>query len=125
MPNMSLTKLPAREQDPDIRNCNFEEVSQGYDEAMAIEEATRCLNCKHKPCVAGCPVNVRIPEFIQLVIAGKFMEANDVIRSTNASTPIAAIPVRGGFRLAPSWSTCDPYTSLYSFTMKGRTYSFR
>ena len=55
MPNMRLTKLPAREQDPNIRNCNFEEVSQGYDEAMAVDEAKRCLNCKHKPCVDGCP----------------------------------------------------------------------
>jgi len=100
MPNMSLTKLPAREQDPDIRNCNFEEVSQGYDEAMAIEEATRCLNCKHKPCVAGCPVNVRIPEFIQLVIQGKFMEANDVIRSTNALPAVCG-------RVCPQETQCE------------------
>ena len=67
MPNMSLKKLPPREQAPDVRNRNFYEVSQGYDEKMAVEEATRCLACKHKPCVAGCPVNVRIPEFVQLV----------------------------------------------------------
>src|SRR5512133_3672538 len=100
MPNMSLTKLPAREQDPNIRNCNFEEVSQGYDEAMAIEEATRCLNCKHKPCVAGCPVNVRIPEFIQLVIQGKFMEANDVIRSTNALPAVCG-------RVCPQETQCE------------------
>lgn len=100
MPNMRLTKLPAREQAPDIRNCNFEEVSQGYDETMAIDEATRCLNCKHKPCVDGCPVNVRIPEFIQLVIQGKFMEANDVIRSTNALPAVCG-------RVCPQETQCE------------------
>jgi glutamate synthase (NADPH/NADH) small chain len=97
---MRLTKLPAREQKPEIRNCNFEEVSQGYDEAMAIDEATRCLNCKHKPCVAGCPVNVRIPEFIQLVVEGKFMEANDVIRSTNALPAVCG-------RVCPQETQCE------------------
>ena len=54
MPNMNPKKLPAREQAPDVRNKNFDEVSQGYDEAMAMEEAARCLNCKHRPCVSGC-----------------------------------------------------------------------
>ena len=117
MPNMSLSKLPAREQDPNIRNCNFEEVSQGYDEAMAIEEATRCLNCKHMPCVAGCPVNVRIPEFIQLVIQGKFMEANDVIRSTNALPAVcgqrlpAGDPVRGEVRARHQGRPCRHRTA--------------
>ena len=87
MPNMNPKKLPAREQAPDVRNKNFDEVSQGYDEAMAMEEAARCLNCKHRPCVSGCPVNVRIPEFIQLVKDGKFLEAYDVITSTNGLRP--------------------------------------
>ena len=100
MPNMRLTKLPSREQDPNIRNCNFEEVSLGYDEAMAIDEAKRCLNCKHKPCVAGCPVNVKIPEFIQLVIQGKFMEANEVIRSTNALPAVCG-------RVCPQETQCE------------------
>ena len=100
MPNMRLTKLPAREQDPNIRNCNFEEVSQGYDEAMAVDEAKRCLNCKHKPCVDGCPVNVRIPEFIQLVADEKFMEAYEVIRSTNALPAVCG-------RVCPQETQCD------------------
>ena len=100
MPNMRLTKLPAREQDPNIRNCNFEEVSQGYDEAMAIDEAKRCLNCKHKPCVDGCPVNVRIPEFILLVTEGKFMEAYEVIRSTNALPAVCG-------RVCPQETQCE------------------
>ncbi|MPM44628.1 Glutamate synthase [NADPH] small chain [bioreactor metagenome] len=100
MPNMRLTKLPAREQDPNVRNCNFEEVSQGYDEAMAVDEAKRCLNCKHKPCVAGCPVNVRIPEFIQLVAEEKFMEAYEVIRSTNALPAVCG-------RVCPQETQCE------------------
>ena len=100
MPNMRLTKLPAREQDPNIRNCNFEEVSQGYDEAMAVDEAKRCLNCKHKPCVDGCPVNVRIPEFIQLVADEKFMEAYEVIRSTNALPAVCG-------RVCPQETQCE------------------
>ena len=65
MANMSLTKVPMPEQEPNVRNKNFEEVAMGYTPEMAIEEATRCLNCKHKPCVNGCPVNVRIPEFVE------------------------------------------------------------
>jgi len=97
---MRLTKLPAREQDPNVRNCNFEEVSLGYDEAMAVDEAKRCLNCKHKPCVNGCPVNVRIPEFIQLVADEKFMEAYEVIRSTNALPAVCG-------RVCPQETQCE------------------
>ena len=68
MPNMTKQKTPMPEQQPDIRNQNFKEVALGYTEEMAIEEAKRCLHCKNKPCVSGCPVNVRIPEFIQCEI---------------------------------------------------------
>ena len=100
MPNMNPKKLPAREQAPEVRCQNFLEVSQGYDEAMAIEEAQRCLNCKHKPCVAGCPVNVRIPEFIQLVAEGKFLEAYEVITSTNSLPAICG-------RVCPQESQCE------------------
>ena len=67
MPNMSQQKVPMPEQDPNVRNKNFEEVSYGYTEEMAVEEAQRCLNCKNKPCMGGCPVNVKIPEFIALI----------------------------------------------------------
>ena len=100
MPNMNPKKLPAREQAPDVRNKNFLEVSQGYDEAMAMEEAGRCLNCKHKPCVSGCPVNVRIPEVIKLVSEGKFLEAYDVITSTNALPAICG-------RVCPQETQCE------------------
>ena len=69
MPNMSLKKVVMPEQEPDVRNKNFEEVALGYTKEMAMEEATRCLNCKHQPCKSGCPVGVPIPEFIQEVAA--------------------------------------------------------
>ena len=100
MPNMNPKKLPAREQDPIERSKNFYEVSQGYDAAMAMEEAKRCLNCKHKPCVSGCPVNVRIPEFIQLVADGEFMKAYEVVRSTNALPAICG-------RVCPQETQCE------------------
>ena len=61
MANMSLKKVAMPEQDPNVRNKNFEEVALGYTKEMAMEEAARCLNCKNKPCVGGCPVNVPIP----------------------------------------------------------------
>lgn len=83
MPNMSLTKVPMPEQKADIRNKNFLEVTLGYTEEMAIEEAKRCLNCKHKPCMQGCPVNVKIPEFITLTAQGRFEEAYYKLKETN------------------------------------------
>ena len=84
MPNMSLHKVPMPEQDPNVRNKNFQEVALGYTEEMAMEEAGRCLHCKHMPCVSGCPVNVRIPEFIAEVAAGNFEKAYEIVASTNA-----------------------------------------
>ena len=67
MPNMSLKKVPIPEQAPDVRNKNFKEVATGYTEDMALEEASRCLNCKNKPCMNGCPVQVNIPAFIEAI----------------------------------------------------------
>jgi glutamate synthase (NADPH/NADH) small chain len=98
--NMRMTKLPAREQDPNVRNRNFSEVSQGYDAEMAVDEATRCLNCKNKPCVSGCPVNVRIPEFIEKVKEGDFGAAYAIIRSTNALPAICG-------RVCPQETQCE------------------
>ena len=60
MPNMSPKKAPMPTQEPNVRNKNFLEVATGYTEEVAIEEAQRCLNCKHKPCVSGCPVHFKI-----------------------------------------------------------------
>ncbi|HBF66023.1 MAG TPA: dihydropyrimidine dehydrogenase, partial [Clostridium sp.] len=67
---------------------------------MAMEEATRCLNCKHKPCIEGCPVNVRIPEFIADVAKGDFMAAYKVITSTNALPAVCG-------RVCPQESQCE------------------
>lgn len=100
MANMRQTKVQIGELDPNIRNTNFEEVSLGYTEEQAIEEATRCLNCKHKPCVGNCPVNVRIPEFIALVAEGKFVEAYQVIQSTNNLPAICG-------RVCPQENQCE------------------
>ena len=61
--NMSPLKNPMPAQDPDVRNGNFEEVALGYTAEMAIDEAKRCIGCKNRPCVAACPVNIKIPEF--------------------------------------------------------------
>ncbi len=100
MPNMSLNKVKMPEQQPEIRNKNFKEVALGYEENMAIEEAQRCLNCKTKPCVAGCPVNVKIPEFIQLAADGKFEEAYYKIRETNSLPAVCG-------RVCPQESQCE------------------
>lgn len=83
MANLSLTKVPMPEQKPEERITNFKEVALGYTEEMAKEEATRCLNCKNRPCVSGCPVNVRIPDFIAKVAEGDFEGAYQIISATN------------------------------------------
>ncbi len=100
MPNMSLEKVKMPEQDPKIRARNFKEVSLGYTKEMAMEEAQRCLNCKHKPCVSGCPVNVRIPEFIEQVVKGDFEKAYEIIKSTNFLPAVCG-------RVCPQESQCE------------------
>ena len=69
MANMSLKKNPMPSQDPKVRAHNFDEVAIGYSEETAVDEALRCLHCKNMPCVAGCPVNIHIPEFIEKIKA--------------------------------------------------------
>jgi glutamate synthase (NADPH/NADH) small chain len=100
MPNLSKVKTPIREQEPDIRNKNFEEVVLGYTEEEAIEEAGRCLQCKHKPCMNGCPVNVPIPEFINQVSKGNFEEAYKVITRENVLPAICG-------RVCPQENQCE------------------
>ena len=100
MPNLSLNKVPMPEQPPEVRNKNFLEVALGYTEEMAIEEARRCLQCKNKPCKSGCPVNVRIPEFIERVAAGDFAGAYDIITSTNNLPAICG-------RVCPQETQCE------------------
>ena len=74
------------EQAPDVRNKNFLEVCTGYTEDMAIREAMRCLRCRKKPCVSGCPVNIKIPDFIAKVAEGDFEAAYEII-SQDSSLP--------------------------------------
>ncbi len=98
--NMSLEKVKMPEQDPDVRNINFDEVALGYTPEMAMEEAQRCLHCKNKPCVGGCPVNVPIPEFIEKVAAGDFEAAYQVITRENALPAICG-------RVCPQEDQCE------------------
>ena len=100
MPNMNPKKCPMPEQAPDVRNKNFEEVTLGYTAEMAVEEAQRCLNCKNKPCMTGCPVQVKIPEFIALVAEGKFLEAAAKIKETSALPAVCG-------RVCPQESQCE------------------
>ena len=104
MANMNPRKLPMPEQEPGVRNHNIDEVALGYTAEMAMEEAQRCLQCKNPACVAGCPVNIHIPEFIAQVAKGDFAAAYEVISQTNALPAISGRvcppgePVRGPVR---------------------------
>jgi len=100
MANMDLKKHPMPEQEPKIRARNFYEVTLGYTAETAMDEAQRCLGCKHKPCMAGCPVNIRIPEFISQVAAGDFKAAYETIFDTNA------LPAVSG-RVCPQETQCE------------------
>ena len=100
MPNMSMVKNPMPAQEPDVRNKNFNEVALGYTEEQAIDEANRCLNCKHRPCVGGCPVQIEIPAFIAKVAEGDFEGAYEVI------TRSSSLPAICG-RVCPQESQCE------------------
>jgi glutamate synthase (NADPH/NADH) small chain len=99
-PNMQNTKTPIPEQDPHVRNKNFEEVALGYTAEMAVNEAKRCLNCKHMPCVSGCPVNVRIPQFITKIANEDFAGAFAEIAMTNALPAVCG-------RVCPQETQCE------------------
>lgn len=100
MANMSLNRQPMPEQAPEIRNRNFKEVALGLTEAQAIAEAERCLNCKNRPCVAGCPVNVQIPEFIDAIKRGEFERAYHTIYETNSLPAVCG-------RVCPQETQCE------------------
>jgi glutamate synthase (NADPH/NADH) small chain len=97
---MSLKKVAMPEQEPQKRNKNFSEVTLGYNEQMAKEEAERCLQCKHKPCVNGCPVNVQIPEFIKLISDEDYEGAYYKLKETNALPAVCG-------RVCPQESQCE------------------
>ncbi|MBQ8297630.1 MAG: NADPH-dependent glutamate synthase [Ruminococcus sp.] len=100
MPNMSLKKNEMPVQDPMVRNTNYKEVALGYTPEQAVDEAKRCLNCKHKPCVGGCPVQIDIPAFISQVAEGNFEEAYKII------TQSSSLPAVCG-RVCPQESQCE------------------
>lgn len=100
MPNMSPNKTPMPEQDPKVRSRNFDEVSTGYTEEMALNEAARCLNCKNPQCVTGCPVNIQIPDFISLIVKGDYEGAYKVI------TKSSSLPAVCG-RVCPQETQCE------------------
>lgn len=100
MPNMSNVKNPMPEQRPDVRNKNFLEVTNGYSSEVAVLEAQRCLNCKNHPCTEGCPVSVKIPEFISLIAKGEFEAAYEKISETNALPAICG-------RVCPQERQCE------------------
>ena len=102
MANMSLVKNPMPSQDPNVRNKNFDEVALGYTEEQALDEAQRCLNCKAKPCMTGCPVMVHIPEFIAEVAKGNFEAAYQIISNTSALPAVCG-------RVCPQESQCEKY----------------
>ncbi len=102
MANMAPGKNPMPSQEPDIRNKNFDEVALGYTKEQALDESERCLNCKAKPCVAGCPVNIDIPGFISEIKEGRFEEAYQVIARTSALPAICG-------RVCPQETQCEKY----------------
>lgn len=100
MPNMSMKKIIMAEQEPMIRNKNFLEVALGYTLEEAMEEAERCLECKHQPCKQGCPVNIQIPEFIHQVKAGHIEAAYKIITMDNGLPAICG-------RVCPQENQCE------------------
>ena len=100
MANMSLKKNEMPTQDSKVRARNFGEVALGYDEATAIDEAMRCLNCKTMPCVAGCPVNIHIPDFICKIKEGDFEAAYQIINKTSSLPAVCG-------RVCPQETQCE------------------
>lgn len=100
MPNMSLKKHEMPSQEPQVRNKNFQEVALGYTAETAVEEAQRCLNCKHKPCIGGCPVKIHIPDFIAKVAAGEFEAAYQIIQQTSSLPAVCG-------RVCPQETQCE------------------
>ena len=100
MPNMSLKKNPMPSQEPAVRRRNFDEVALGYTEEQAVDEAARCLNCKHHPCMSGCPVQIDIPAFIARVRERDFEGAYAVL------TRQSSLPAVCG-RVCPQENQCE------------------
>ena len=95
-----LNRVPVREQDPKVRATNFDEVCLGYNMEEAMEEASRCINCKNAKCVQGCPVSINIPAFVHAVKEGKITEAADIIAESSALPAICG-------RVCPQETQCE------------------
>ena len=95
-----LKKVPVREQDPQVRAHNFEEVCYGYNAQEAMDEASRCIHCKNAKCIQGCPVNINIPEFIAGIKEGDFAKAFSIISESSALPAVCG-------RVCPQESQCE------------------
>ena len=95
-----MKKVPVREQDPKVRATNFEEVCLGYNSEEAMEEASRCINCKNAQCMKGCPVAINIPGFIEQVKNGDFNKAYEIISESSALPAVCG-------RVCPQESQCE------------------
>ena len=95
-----LNRVPVREQDPKVRATNFDEVCLGYNMEEAMEEASRCINCKNAKCIQGCPVSINIPAFVHAVKEGKITEAADIIAESSALPAICG-------RVCPQETQCE------------------
>ncbi len=100
MANMDNKKCPMPSQDPMVRNHNFDEVALGYTLEMAISEAQRCLNCKHKPCISGCPVGIDIPAFIAEVAKGDILSAYKILSQQTSLPAVCG-------RVCPQETQCE------------------
>lgn len=100
MPNMNPYKNIMPTLDPNIRNKNFNEVALGYTHELAVDEALRCLDCKHMPCVKGCPVNIDIPQFIRAIVSNDIPKAYKIIKTTNSFPAICG-------RVCPQENQCE------------------
>lgn len=100
MPNMSPKKNEMPVQAPEVRNKNFKEVALGYTPEAAIDEAKRCLNCKNKPCVSGCPVRIHIPAFIEKMAEGDFEGAYEIIVRSSSLPAVCG-------RVCPQETQCE------------------
>ena len=99
-PNMNPKKNPMPSQDPKVRAHNFHEVTTGYTADTAMDEALRCLNCKNRPCVSGCPVKIHIPDFIEKVKEGEFEEAYEIISKSSSLPAVCG-------RVCPQETQCE------------------
>ena len=95
-----LKKIPVREQDPQKRAANFEEVCYGYNKEEAMEEASRCINCQNAKCITGCPVAINIPAFVNEVKNGEFEKAYDIISESSSLPAVCG-------RVCPQESQCE------------------